>query len=154
MIEKMPIVKQQDLWSCSNAVAGSLIRHFGFPKKEIKQIVSRMVATPIDGSDPRAVEGFYRSLNLGVVSGNMTWDMLRFFGKKQIPVILLVNFSGTGHYIISLGVKRNRLFYHDPLESEIRSMDRDELDSFWVDWDNRYHVHYKNFGIAVFKENI
>lgn len=151
MIDKMPFVKQEDSWGCSNAVASSILRYYRFPRKKCKEIISRMISTPIDGSDPRAVEGFYRSIGLSVIAGDMNWEMLQFFGKKKIPCVILVNYDGVGHYVISLGISSNKISIMDPI-SGFYKMNRDEFEPCWVDWDKRFQVSYTNFGIAVWKK--
>jgi hypothetical protein len=111
----------------------------------------KLSVTPIDGADPRSVEGFYRNLGFHVLSGSMTWDHLRLFGQLGHPCQLLVTLEGTGHYVLSDGVDRSRIRLMDPLSESKYFLRRDKFESCWSAIDDRFGVSYHQFGISVWR---
>jgi hypothetical protein len=62
--------------------------------------VSRWLpATPIDGTDPRALESFFRRLGIPAQSGEMDWRDLAYHTARGRPVAALVQLDGCGHWV-------------------------------------------------------
>jgi hypothetical protein len=100
-------------------------------------------ATPIDGTDPRTIESFCRSIGLRVVSGEMSVDDLKHFTAHDRPVIAVLS----GHYVVVCGVKRGVVIYHDPAHGLASSSSKAFVER-WRDMD-RLGAVYNQFGVCV-----
>ena len=110
MLLDLPNVIQSTSTSCGDAAVACLLKYLNIN-------ASVHMSSTIDGVGPRTIEGKLRTLGLVVVSGSMTVDDIRHYCNHGRPVILLVRWDEdepeNSHYIVSRGVSRGRVYYHD-----------------------------------------
>lgn len=107
------------------------------------------VACEIDGTDPRVAEAALRRIGLCVASGEMTVDDLRHHAECGRPVLLLVHWPGetASHWVVSRGVSRGKVFYHDP-DSGRSSLPVDSFLASWQAADARMSRPFRQWGIS------
>jgi hypothetical protein len=71
-------------------------------------------ATPIDGTDPRALESFFRRLGIPAQSGEMDWRDLAYHTARGRPVAALVQLDGCGHWVAVWRATSRRVSWHCP----------------------------------------
>lgn len=143
----LPDIRQAHTWDCGPTAARIVFRCLR--RRMTPDTLSRLNASPIDGTDPRALEGALRAAGLGVQSGEMTWDDLRHHTAAGRPVVCLVNANGVGHYVVCGGIDCGRARIQDPAAGPVE-IGRSAFLSSWRDVD-RWGVHYRQFGIASYR---
>ena len=101
----------------------------------------------IIGVGPDYIEAALRRAGLLVQFGEMTIADLRHHANNERPVICLVNYDGEGHYIVSRGVSRSRVFGVCPTRGRF-DMAAADFVAMWNDV-SRYGGQYRQFGIAA-----
>ncbi len=104
---------------------------------------TRLLATPMDGTDPRNIESLLRRAGHQLVVGEMSVEDLKYFTRGLRPVICVVK----GHYVVVGGVSKLKVQYQDPLHGPLQCKIGDFVG--WWSEDDRLGVKYKQFGIAV-----
>ena len=106
MILNLPDVRQRNNWSCSEAAVRTVFEYHGAKGK-------LPVSSPIDGADPRTLEGALHRAGLVLQSGRMDLEDLRFHTRKGRPVICLVRNQNndSGHYVVVAGVSRGQVHF-------------------------------------------
>ena len=145
MIHDYPGIAQRRSYDCGRAVAEGVLVYFGHDPKIVRKA---MQTTPLDGTHPGGLSGFLRQQRLGTIVGNpFTLDDLRWQTRKGRPVLCLVQRGTCGHWLTVLGVKSNRVHFHDPADGW-KSETTLEFESRW--WDNDADgEHFVRRGIAV-----
>jgi ABC-type bacteriocin/lantibiotic exporter with double-glycine peptidase domain len=104
----------------------------------------------IDGTDPRAIEAFFRSIGCHVLAGSMAWTDLEQFTTIGRPVICLTTPAhGIGHYVVVAGVQASTVHYQCSTEGPCRSGKRTWMRS-WHEVD-RLGAIYHQWGICVWR---
>lgn len=101
----------------------------------------------LTGLPPDYLESHLRRAGLRVQFGEMTVEDLRHHTEQNRPVICLVNVGGEGHYVVSRGVSRNRVYVQCPLKGRV-DYSRRAFVSAWRDV-SRLGGEYSQFGIAA-----
>lgn len=135
---QLPDIRQRTGWDCGKAAVECVLRFFGSSAD-----LRKLGTSPMDGTDPRAIETCLRLSNHQVISGEMDLDDLRYFTKTGRPVIAVVN----GHYVTVAGIARGKVHYQDPWTGPCKCKPGDFL-GWWKEAD-RLGVTYRHFGIAV-----
>jgi hypothetical protein len=110
----LPDLRQRNDWTCGEVVARIVAGYWGARLK-------RPLATPIDGTDPRGLEGSLRLADLNVLSGSMDVADLQYHTRRGRPVICLVTEAGgVGHYVVVGGVRRGVVYMQCPADGWVR----------------------------------
>lgn len=139
MIE-LPEVKQKQQFDCGKAAAACVLNYYEVPN------ASRLITDPLDGTDPRTLEIFFRRCGFNVLSGEMTLGVLKYLTDNAFPVIAVLK----GHYVVVAGVARGRVRFMCPTDGHTS----DPISAFlarWVD-DDRLGASYNQFGICVWRD--
>lgn len=143
VILKVPDLRQTDGHSCGLCALNSVLTFHG--RKPVSKIGSGL-PSKLDGIEPRAIEMAARGLGLSCVSGQMTLDDLRHYTRSGRPVIVLVQFSGGGHYQIVKGIVRRTIYLQCPVSGGVTEREAD-FAARWHDYTIDAH-RLDNFGIA------
>lgn len=94
----LPPVRQRKGYDCGLAVVESILAAFDVAhgRKSMKALLG---TTPLDGTDPRAIESFLRRVGLCVQSGSMTLADLVHHTRLGRAVVCCVTHEGVGHYV-------------------------------------------------------
>lgn len=139
-------IRQKTDYDCGIVAVKILLKALG---KRLTPDNEKVLATsPIDGTDPRAIEALLRKLGLHVVSGEMTWEDLVYFTQTR-PVICLVTYDKVGHWVVAAGLKDRKMYYQDP-SSGPRSLGKRKWLERWKDID-RLGATYRQWCIAAWR---
>lgn len=105
------------------------------------------VSCTIMGLGPDYLESHLRMAGFAVQFGSMTIADLRHHQEQDRPVICLVNYDGEGHYIVSRGVSRGRVYFICPTKGSLWLPVLD-FQMIWTDV-HRLGPTLQQFGIAV-----
>lgn len=134
----LPDIRQRRGWTCGRAASECVLQYLG-KQADLRQLLT----TPMDGTDPRNIEGLLRKAGCKVLSGEMTVDDLRYQTKHGRPVVAAVK----NHYVVVGGVGRGKVRYHDPLFGPCKVSVADFV--VWWNEADRLGVEYRQFGIAA-----
>ena len=143
----LPDIRQSRTWDCGITAAQIVLRCLR--RRITPEILTRLNASPIDGTDPRALESALRAAGLGVQSGEMTWDDLRHHTSSGRPVVCLVNADGVGHYVVIGAIDCGRARLQDPAAGPVEISRRAFIPT-WRDVD-RWGAHYRQFGLTAYR---
>jgi len=143
-----PDVRQRGGSDCGVAALKAGLRYWGL-RASWAELSLGVGHSEMDGTDPRALEGYVRRAGLCALAGSMGLEELAHFARLGRPVICLVTRRGVGHYVTSLGTRRGMVVYHDPAQGVLRRQHGDFLGD-WADWD-RLGGLYKNYGLAYWR---
>jgi len=107
----LPDWRQQQQWDCGPTAVRILLR--SLRRRPVPTAMAHLAASPIDGTDPRAVEIALRAHDLRVMSGSATWDDLRHMTQNR-AVICLIQCDGVGHWVVAGRVTHRRISYQCP----------------------------------------
>jgi len=65
------------------------------------------------------------------VQHNWTIEQLREAFAESIPVITIIETPLGGHFVLMVGLTKNRIFIHDPSEGPNQSIPLDEFETMW-----------------------
>jgi hypothetical protein len=139
-------VRQKSQYDCGIVAVKVLLRALG--KRLTPDNIKALSTSPIDGTDPRAIEALLRKLGLHVLSGEMTWNDLVYFTQTR-PVICLITHDGVGHWVVASGIKDGKMHYHDPSNGPLY-MGKKKWHETWSDID-RLGAVYRQWGIAAWR---
>ena len=136
----LPDVRQTAGHDCGEAAAKCVL--------EVYQVVAKpKFATPIDGSDPRTLESWFRRLGFHVLSGEMTLDILKAICQQMRPVICLITPEGSdSHYVTVKRVSRRGVYFQCPWDGPSSMSEADWLES-WTAVD-RCGTRYSRWALA------
>lgn len=112
MIE-LPDWRQQQQWDCGPTAVRILLR--SLRRRPSPTAMAHLAASPIDGTDPRAVEIALRAHDLRVTSGSATFDDLRHWTQNR-AVLCLIQCDGVGHWVAVARATHRRVSYQCPSE--------------------------------------
>lgn len=141
---KLPKVKQRAPYDCGEAAARCAFAYFNL---EYPDLTAAGWPNPIDGLDPRVLEAVFRVAGLNVQAGEMTLEDLKHHAANDRPVLALIRLGKDGHWVVSRGVSRNRVYVMDPA-GVAGAYSSAEWHERWRDICRGGHVFYQ-FGIAV-----
>lgn len=142
--------RQRDSWSCGAIAAAVSLDLLGVEPADSTALVSvGLAATPLDGTDPRVMESFFRKLGYSVISGEMTVDDLRHQTMLARPVMCLVRYGNIGHWVTMVEVKARKLQFHCPVRGLVKMPNR-AFEGIWWDGD-RSGYNYHSFGVSVWE---
>jgi ABC-type bacteriocin/lantibiotic exporter with double-glycine peptidase domain len=136
-----PDRRQADGWSCGLITAQTCLDLLG------RGELAGLSASPLDGTDPRAMECFFRRLGLPAQSGEMDWRDLAYHAARGRPVACLVQLDGCGHWVTAWRATSRRVSWQCPATGP-RAATPAAFRRDWWDWD-RHGVDYRCFGVAV-----
>ena len=110
-------------------------------KRPRMDAMAHLATSPIDGTDPRAIETCLRAHQLHVASGSIRWEELQHI-TQSIPVLALVTKEKIGHWVVVGGLDQNIVHYQCPSEGPCRSGKRTWLKS-WRDVDRLGAVYHQ-----------
>lgn len=140
---RLPIVKQKLPHDCGVAVFRSVCRYLKVPTKG-----NTLDADPMNGLHPFELEPAFRRLGLTVSAGSMDLDDLRHHARKNRPVVALIRFGDSGHWVVSGGVSRGRVSIMEPFDGVVKWVQEAAFIADWQDYD-RQGTLFRNYGIAV-----
>ena len=144
---KLPDIRQQNNHDCGLAACRIVARLFR--RRWTPELTARLGTSPMDGTDPRAIESTLRHIGWGVISGEMTIDDLRHHATLERPTICLITRAGVGHYVVVGGIDCGRIQVQCPADGPIITS-RAKFLAAWRDVD-RLGAVYHQFGLAVWK---
>lgn len=133
--------RQKGAFDCGEAAVRTVLRYYRLSTGHVS------FATPIDGADPRVVEGALRAAGLAVQSGEMSLEDLKYHLRAGRPVICAVTSDGAGHWVVASAVTRSRVHYHDP-EKGATSLPVADWLAAWTDW-HGLGVRFERWAIAA-----
>jgi ABC-type bacteriocin/lantibiotic exporter with double-glycine peptidase domain len=139
-------MRQKEEYDCGIVAVKILLRALG--KRLTTEGLISLSASPMDGTDPRAIESLLRKLGLHVLSGEMTWNDLIYCTQTR-PVICLITLDNVGHWVVASGIKDGRMHYQDPSEGPC-SLGKKKWHDVWRDID-RLGAVYRQWGIAAWR---
>lgn len=144
----LPDVRQQGEHDCGPTAVRVLLR--AIKKRPARHQWAGLLCDPVDGTDPRNIETWLRSMGLRVLSGSMTLEDLGRITQTKRPVICLVTPShGIGHYVVVGGVSSEKIWFQDPSAGPTCIRVR-EWASLWREVD-RLGASYPCWGIAAWR---
>lgn len=142
----LPDRRQTTGWGCGPAATRVALEYLGV-RRPARRVREGLPHSPQDGTDPRTIEAFLRGLGLDVQAGEMALCDLAHHAAHGRPVLCLIQAGGVGHYVVSAGLFRGRVYYQCPADGPADLPPTGWL-SVWHDTD-RYGTVYRRFGIAV-----
>jgi ABC-type bacteriocin/lantibiotic exporter with double-glycine peptidase domain len=139
-------MRQKNQYDCGIIAVKILLKALG--KRMTPERLTALSTSPIDGTDPRAIESLLRKLGLHVLSGEMTWNDLAYFTQTR-PVICLVTLDSVGHWVVSSGIKDRKMHYQDPSLGP-SSLGKRKWLEVWKEID-RLGASYRQWGITAWK---
>jgi ABC-type bacteriocin/lantibiotic exporter with double-glycine peptidase domain len=138
----LPLVRQSADHDCGLAVFRAVAEYW--------QVGSRRppYPSPLNGTHPDNLEPAFQGAGFAVVSGNMTVPALAAMARLGWPVCCLIKQDGVGHWVVSRGVQRGRVYVMDPGDGKNRSYPESEFVSRWHDSYRRANV-FERYGLAV-----
>lgn len=136
----LPDLRQADNYDCGDTIFRVVCQHHGWTPS------AEHLSTPIDGTDPRTLEAAFHKLGRFVRSGTFDLEDLQHFTDKKQPVICLVQYDGTGHYVAVHKVNTKTVHLHCPIRGPIKST-RSQFLADWHDLD-RFSHRFHQWGIA------
>lgn len=100
-----------------------------------------------EGMHPSYLQAAFSLAGLLTCAGSMDPDVLRFAAGRGRPVCCLVRHGDAGHWVVSRGVARGRVYYHDPASGP----GSERVEAFvarWVDHDSR-GTEFLGYGVAA-----
>jgi ABC-type bacteriocin/lantibiotic exporter with double-glycine peptidase domain len=144
---KLPDIRQQSGYDCGLAACRIVSRLFR--RRWGPDLTARLGTSPMDGTDPRAIESTLRHVGWGVIAGEMTIDDLRHHTALERPVICLITRGGIGHYVVVGGIDCGRIHVQCPADGPIITSSSKFI-AAWQDVD-RLGAIYHQFALAVWK---
>lgn len=142
MILKLPDIRQRADYDCGLAAVDCALSFIGVRTAA----VFLGMANPVQGTSPDTVEAMLRRAGCRVLAGEMSLDDLQHFANQSRPVLCPVALHG-GHWVVSAGVQRGVVHFHDPLDGALKMKAAAWMDG-WRDGTKNGH-EYKHWGIAV-----
>lgn len=140
--------RQVDSWSCGAITGAVCLEIAGVDTLMASELVRASLSiTPLDGTDPRSLESFFRRVGCRVQSGEMCPRDLAHHTALGRPVACLITFDSVGHWVTVYGANSRFISYHCP----VRGLVRDPIGRFrkhWRDYD-RGGATYDGFGVCV-----
>lgn len=144
MLLDLPEIEQKGDYDCGGTVYTCVCRYWESRQKRIH-------CDPLLGFHPHQLEPTLRRTGFKVQSGNMAVDDLKFHSSLYRPVICLIRHGNDGHYVVSAGVSRGKVYYMDPADGKIHSVKSSEFEQIWLDIDKSATV-FSKFGLACWIE--
>jgi len=144
---KLPDIRQQNNHDCGLAACRIVARLFR--RRWTSELTARLGTSPMDGTDPRAIESTLRHIGWGVIAGEMTIDDLRHHATLERPTICLITRAGVGHYVVVGGIDCGRIHVQCPADGPLTTS-RAKFLAAWRDVD-RLGAVYHQFGLAIWK---
>jgi len=140
----VPYRAQNSAYDCGEAVARMVLAFHGrqWPRNRFPGW-----PCPVDGTDPRTLESFFRGNCFRVQSGEMQLADLRHHTRAGRPVACLVQCGGVGHWVCVNGVIGRMIQVLDPASGP-RVTSGGGFVSIWSDL-ARDGTTYQGWGIAV-----
>ncbi len=144
----LPDLRQSGDHDCGLVAVQVVLRHIKRrPKASHFQILN---CTSLDGTDPRSIEAFFRSIGCHVLAGSMQWDDLKAFTLTDRAIICLTTPAhGIGHYVVVAGIDTSTIHYQCSTEGPCRSGKRTWMKS-WHEVD-RLGAVYHQWAICVWR---
>lgn len=104
---QLPEIRQQNDWSCGQALFRSICEFWKVKSKPFDQL-----ANPYSGLSPDSFEAALRAVGLSVFSGTLSVDLLGRITKGGLPVACLIEEAGEGHWsgVESVGPSKIRVW--------------------------------------------
>jgi len=155
---KVPDVRQSTGYTCSAAALLAILAYYGEEARE-DRLSRELGATPEAGAPPAAIVRVARAHGLTAeLKEGMTILELERAVSAGIPVLLAIQAWpeqpgrdlaaawDEGHYVIAVGVERERFLFEDPsLLGSRGTLTREELEARWHDTDGKHR--YVRMGI-------
>ena len=135
---KIPIIQQNKDYNCGEAVVQALLLYYGSNIKNFR------FASEVDGTNPRVIEHQLRLQGFNVVSGNFGWELLKYYIKKKLAVIV----CSDGHWKIVCGIENRSVIFMDPLYDVYQKISIIKFKDSWLDYDSMA-VKYRSWGIVA-----
>lgn len=144
MLLDLPLIEQKTDFDCGKAAYQCVCRYWEARSKHL---------TPdkLLGTHPSLLEPTLRRTGFWVQLGSMTVDDLKHHASLYRPVICLIQQSNIGHYVVSAGVWRGKVYFMNPSNGEIEKMSFKDFEKVWIDVDKTGAL-YSQFGIAAWIE--
>lgn len=143
---KLPDLRQAKDHDCGPTAVRIILKYH--KRSVTKTHIKELPCDPVDGTDPRAIESWFRSRDLGVLAGTMTWQDLRHLTGQGRPVICLITTShGIGHYVVVSHTFGGYITYQCPTNGLLKVSKKEWLRG-WHEVD-RLGAKYIQWGIAV-----
>lgn len=142
-----PDIRQSGEYDCGRTAARIVLQTLGIPEADAVGMVGRLYTDKHDGTDPAQLAQWARHEGFGVAEGFHDLDTVRHHGNEGRPVILLANLHGGGHWTVSRGIARNKIYLQDPCGGR-ENMPLDEFAACWVD-SNRYGARFRQWAVVL-----
>lgn len=142
---KLPDIRQDGSHDCGLAACRIIARRYR--RRWSAELAARLGTSPIDGTDPRAIESTLRYAGYGVIAGEMTIADLRYQTELKRPVICLITRNNVGHYVVVRRVDCRNIYLQCPADGPIVEGKTKFMGS-WRDVD-RLGASYHQFALAI-----
>lgn len=146
-----PDIRQLGHYDCGRASAAVILRFHGMPDVDSIGVLGRLPIDRLDGTDPAQMAGWWRANGYSICEGRMDIDLLRHFADVGVPVQMVATIDGQGHWLVSRGIARGRVYVQDPFAGRGKYTTGEWLGK-WYDY-NRYGTHFNQWGIAVWNSS-
>ena len=136
---KIPIIQQNNNYSCAESCIQALFAYHGINVKNFK------FSSQVDGAAPRSIEHQLRINSYNVIAGNFDWNSVKYYLRRGIPVITCYS----GHYVILCGTEKRSVIIMNPLYDSYQKISIKSFKDVWEDFDT-VGTHYKQWCIIGF----
>jgi uncharacterized protein len=158
IIKEFPILRQTFDYDCGAKAVQCILAYYGVEIRE--DFIIKALKTNKDGTNIENIVSFFKLKEFKVDSKKFSIEELKFYLKKKIPVILVLqawkekkssyeNDYDDGHYVVAIGYLKNKIIFEDPSSFNRAYLFFDELEERWHDVDIKGKKYYHH-GIAVF----
>lgn len=146
IIKNFPNLRQAHDFDCGATALQAVLAYYGIDERAGK--IMKQVGTTETGTPIEKIKETAKKYGLKTEMAEMKIEDVKKYLGKKIPVILLLQAYGDGHYVVAIGCDKNKIYFEDP-ESIYRTfLTYEELEKRWHDV--IAGKEYVNYGIAIF----
>jgi len=159
MILDFPYIRQLEDYSCGSSCVQGILHYYGFDKVEEDDLISYLLVTSENGTNPKNIKKLFQKYGLNVISKKSNIDEIIENISNKIPVILNlqawsdkeeVDYTedyDDGHYVVAIGFENDILIFADPSHMYRTYLTHEEVNRRWHDKENENE--YNNY-LAIF----
>lgn len=146
ILKKFPNFRQAYEYDCGPTALQTVFAYFGIDEK-LEEII-KSAKTTEDGTSVENMKATAEKYGFTTELAEMKIADVKNYLRKKIPVVLLIQAWGEGHYVIAIGYKGSKIIFEDPASIYRTSLSEKELQERWHDL--RDGKKWINCGIAIF----
>jgi ABC-type bacteriocin/lantibiotic exporter with double-glycine peptidase domain len=155
----LPKLRQFYNYDCGANSVQSVLAYYGINIRE--EFILKSAKTSKEGTPIKGIIKTIKKYGLKTTAKEMTIKNLKYYIRKKIPVILVlqawtnkkkINWEKDwidGHYVVAIGFTKDKILFEDPSSFNRTFLKYDELNKRWhdIDTNGKKYLHY---GIAIY----